>query len=444
MKDINLSEYGRKCLIPAPVSRMNSQFALDFRDGIDINLGVGYVNEDTIPADTIGEAYREVVSRESAYRQSLNYGSAQGSPHLISSLRNYYMKKSVGGVTEELLDKREIVIGANGATNILEAFSDIMAKGIVITAEPMYYIYTEFLERKGFEILTVPEDADGMIPEKLEALLTSPDLDADRISYAYVITVNNPSGSILTNERRKDIVRIFSDFSLRRDRPLPVIFDKAYEDLVHDPEQEKPLSGMLFDELGIIYEIGTLSKVIAPALRMGYMIAPRGILLDGIIQKTNDAGFSGPLINQDIASWLLDHKLEEQLDFVNSGYRNKAEILKPAVREKLGPWLEECIGGSAGFYLYLTFRDIRTGEGSPFFKWLNRITGEREIDSPDGEKGPRVIYIPGDFCVHPRGELMEKGSRSLRLSYGYESTGNILKSLDLMAEAARWVTEQAD
>ncbi len=444
MKEINLSEYGRKSLIPAPVSRMNSQFALDFRDGIDINLGVGYVNEDTIPADTIGEAYREVISKESAYRQSLNYGSAQGSPHLIASLKNYYVNKKVGGVTREIMDKREIVIGANGATNLLEAFSEVMARGIVITAEPMYYIYTEYLERKGFEVLTVPEDADGMIPEKLEALLASPDLDADRVSYAYIITINNPSGSILSNGRRKQIVDIFTEFSRRRDRPLPVIFDKAYEDLVHDPEQEKPLSGMLFDEMGIIYEIGTLSKVLAPALRMGYLIAPPGILLDGIIQKTNDAGFSAPLINQDIASWLLDHKLEEQLDFVNGGYREKAEILQPAVREKLGPWLEECIGGSAGFYLYLTFRDIKTGEDSPFFKWLNRITGDEDLDMAEGGKKPRVIYIPGDFCVSPRGELREKGSRSLRLSYGFESTEHILKSLDMMAEAARWVTERGD
>ncbi|MDC7224419.1 MAG: pyridoxal phosphate-dependent aminotransferase [Spirochaetales bacterium] len=444
MKEINLSEYGRRSLTPAPVSRMLSQFAHDFRDGIDINLGIGYVNEDTIPAETLLEAFREVVSSESEYRQPLNYGSPQGSPNLIGSLRKYYLEKELGGVTKELMDRREIVIGSNGATSLLEAFSDVMEKGIVITGDPYYYIYTEYLERKGFELLTVPEDRDGIIPEKLEELLASPRLEADRVSYAYIITVNNPSGSILINERRREIVRIFTEFSLRRDRPLPVIFDKAYEDLIHDPDREKPLSGMIYDEMGLVYELGTLSKVIAPALRMGYMIAPPGDLLKTVIQKISDTGFSAPLINQEISSWLLEHKLEDQLAFVNRGYREKALLLRPAIEEKLGPWLEECIGGSAGFYFYLTFRHIQTGEGSPFFRWLNRITGLDEVDRPGGEKGARVIYIPGDFCVHPAGELREKGSRSLRLSYGYESREHFLKSLDLMAQAAQWVTERSD
>ncbi|MDC7221973.1 MAG: pyridoxal phosphate-dependent aminotransferase [Spirochaetales bacterium] len=444
MKEINLSAYGKRNLIPAPVSRMLGQFAHDFRDGIDINLGIGYVNEETIPADFIVQALEEVVKKDSPYRQPLNYGSPQGSPQLISALRSYYLEKEVGGVNEDVMDAREIVIGSNGATSLLEAFSDLMEKGIVITAEPLYYIYTEFLERKGFTILTVPEDKDGMIPEKLEALLNRPDLDPEDISYAYVITVNNPSGSILTNSRRKEIVRLFTEFSKRRNRPLPVIFDKAYEDLVHNREQEKPLSGMLYDELGIIYEIGTLSKVIAPALRMGYMIAPPGDLLNSIIQKISDTGFSAPLINQEVASWLLDNRLEEQLAFVNEGYRKKAALLRPAIEEKLGPWLEECIGGSAGFYFYLSFKEIKTGEDSPFFKYLNRITGEAGVDRIEGRMGPRVIYIPGDFCVHPQGELREKGSRSLRLSYGYESTENFLKSLDLMAQAVQWVKECDD
>ncbi|MBN2625670.1 MAG: pyridoxal phosphate-dependent aminotransferase, partial [Spirochaetales bacterium] len=325
----------------------------------------------------------------------------------------------------------------------LEAFSEVMARGIVITADPYYYIYTEYLERKGFEVLTVPEDQDGMIPEKLEALLNSPDLDPEKLSYAYVVTVNNPSGSVLTNERRRDIVRIFTDFSRKRDRILPVIFDKAYEDLVHDPDKEKPLSGMTMDELGLIYEVGTLSKVIAPALRLGYMFCPRGILRNALVQRVNDIGFSAPLVNQEIASWLLDHKLEEQLATVNRGYREKARILRPAIERLLDPWLEECIGGSAGFYFYLTFKDTATGENSPFFKWLNRTTGVESIDFTGKEKNPRVIYIPGDFCVHPRGELKEKGSRSLRLSYGFESTENFLKSLELMASAARWAGEQS-
>lgn len=440
MRKVSLSEYGEKSLTPSPVSSMLNQLSGVFRDGIDINLGVGYVSENTLSNAAISTALTEVLRQRGNCSEVFNYGRPKGSENLISSIRRYYVNYNIGNVTQSLIDEKEIVIGANGSTSLLEAVSRVMSSGIVVTSDPKYYIYSEFLERVGYEVLAVPEDDEGVVPCKLKALLSS--RPADDFSYFYLSTINNPTGVVLSNTRRRELIDIISIFSLQRKRPLPVILDRAYEDLVHDSKQSPLQSGMLFDVLGIVYEIGTFSKVLAPALRIGYMIGPPGELLDAIAQRVSDIGFSASLMNQEIVSWLLDHNFDEQLSIVNGEYRQKSNVIETAINELLGPWLKRCTGGCAGFYFYITFKEIETHINSPFFKWLNRTTGVRELDYIQNERAPKVIYIPGSFCVQSGGELESEGQRSLRICYSYESTERCLESLHVMAEAAQWAMSQ--
>ncbi len=439
-----LSSYGQLSSSPSPVSRMMSEFAGTFRDGVDINLGVGYVNERTIPVASLVEAMQAVANDPAKYRQAFNYGSPAGSGNLIASIRRFLIQSRCGQLDEATLGRKRLAIGACGATSILDALVDVLPPGIVVTSDPMYYIYTEGLMRKGFEVLAVPEDDEGIDLEILERKLEALGDAASRISFFYVVTVNNPSCTVLSNRRRRALLDVAARLSRQQGRLIPIFYDLAYELLLHDPAAEPFASVLPLDDLGIAYEIGTLSKILAPGLRIGYLLGPEGPLMNAMVQCTSDTGFSAPLFVQEMASYLVDNCIGAQLGTVNAGYREKAVAVREAIQRNLGPYLEECRGGSAGFYYYLTFRDVETCPGSDFFRFLMRITGDTEVDGPAAHRNPSVIYIPGEYCVHPAGDLAEHGKRQLRLSYAFEEVPRILEALELMKEAVLFACEASE
>ncbi len=414
-------------------------FAQGFRDGVDINLGVGYVNEKTIPVRRLSEALEAVIADPARYRQPFNYGGPEGSPNLIASIRRFLV--STGRLDEATAERNRLIIGPCGATSVLDALAQVLAPGIVLTADPVYYVYANALERKGFGVLAIPEDDQGISLAALERRLAALGAQASRIAFFYLVTVNNPTCTILSNARRRALVELVANLSRKQRRRIPIFFDQAYEFLVHDPDAEQPVSALSADRLGVVYEIGTLSKILAPALRIGYLHGPPGPLMDAMVQKTSDTGFSAPLFAQEIASYLLDHDIAGQLEAVRAGYRFKALAAGRRIEECLGPWLESCRGGRAGFYFYLTFSGVETHAGSPFFRFLSRTSGDPAIDGPPGSPHPRVVYLPGEYCVDPRGELIGEGRRSLRLSYGYEETEAILRGIALMAQAVKLASQ---
>ena len=433
--NVRLSPYGEASREPSPVNQMMAAFAGDFRDGVDINLGVGYVNEKTIPVSRLKEAMEAVAADQVKYRQAFNYGGPEGSANLISSIRGFLIRSGAGRLSEDVVNRKRLVIGASGATSLLEALSEVMAPGIVVTSDPNYYIYSDTLMRKGFEVLAVPEDNEGIQLAPLEKVIGSRVSD---LSFIYIVTVNNPSCTILSNARRQALVEFVTRLCEQQQRRIPIFFDQAYEFLLHDPNAEPFVSALPYDRLDIVYEIGTLSKILAPALRIGYLLGPDSSVMDSIVQKTSDAGFSAPLFAQEMASYLLDHYIAEQQKTVNAGYREKALAVRRGIDETLGNYLSECRGGSAGFYYYLTFKQIQTHTESMFFSYLTRTTGDPSIDGPAGNRLPRVVYLPGQYCVHPSGGLVERGGRQLRLSYGFEDAGQLIRALALMREAIEY------
>ena len=226
---------------------MMSEFAAGFRDGVDINLGVGYVNEGTIPTQRVVEATAAVLGEPGQFRQPLNYGGPTGSVRLVEAIRRFWIDNAVGGVTEKVLGKRRIIIGVNGATSLLFAAAQVMGPGIVVTADPLYYIYGNVLRRLGFEILAIPEDDEGPRADLLAEQLDRLGDRVNEVRYFYFVTINNPTGTICRTDRKRALIDAAAKLSKRLGRKIPVILDRAYEDLIHDASVERPLSGLMLD-----------------------------------------------------------------------------------------------------------------------------------------------------------------------------------------------------
>lgn len=432
MHDIRLSDYGNASTSPSPVAVMMASFANAFRPEIDINLGVGYVNENTIPRKFIAQAVDHIVENHHQFHAPFNYGSPDGVTELVASIKQYILQQNLGNLCPKTIAPLKMIIGSNGATSLLDGMTQLLPKGIVITTDPMYYIYTNQLKRTGFELVTVPEDCDGMRTDLLKKKLHELGQRRSEISFVYVVTVNNPSCSILTTQRRIALVHLINDLSREQGRKIPLVMDTAYEPLIHAPETPLPDSALLYDDLDIVHEIGSLSKVLAPTLRVGYMLAKPSSFMDAMVQKVSDTGFSAPLLNQHVAALLLDEHAKEQIISVRAGYREKALQTRKWIKQYLGDEIQTIIGGRAGFYFYLTFKNTLTCPGSDFFNYLSRCSGDPAIDHHDN---PTVIYIPGTFCVNSNGDMVEAGSRQLRISFGYESLDRIHQAIKRMGQA---------
>ena len=437
MMKFPFTDYAIRSLIPSPVNQLTQSFADDFRPGTDINLGVGYVNASTIPSKALADAFRHVLAHPDKHRNALNYGSAEGSANLRHEIQSYYTRNAVGGFTEADFSDKAIIIGANGATSILESLAHIFKPGIIITAEPCYYIYAEYLQRCGFTLVGVPEEADGADIGKMAEIIRG--LPQGELRFIYMITVNNPTGTILSNAKRAEILRLAAKAGQQSGQTIPVIFDRAYEDIIFSPSVETPQSALLMPHGELAAEVGTLSKIIAPALRIGYLISRKSAFTQALTQRMSDIGFSAPLINQEIASIMLSDHLDEQLASVRSGYRIKALFLSQLFTAHLTPYIETVRGGQAGFYFYIQFRDVETGKDTAFFRFLSRTTGNPHIDGQPTLL-PRLIYIPGDICTLPGSSITHQAARAIRISFGYEDTQVLEKAILLIKEAAEYST----
>jgi 2-aminoadipate transaminase len=172
----------------------------------------------------------------------------------------------------------------------------------------------------------IPLDGEGMRVDAVAAALADLKRRGIRPKYIYTIpTVQNPTGTIMPEGRRAELLRLAHEYG------VPIFEDDCYADLIWDHQRPPAIHAM--SRAGGVIHIGSFSKSIAPALRVGYIVAPWDAMSRMLAIKT-DAG-SGALEQMVLAEYCAPH-FSEHVPELTRALRRKLETLMESLNEHFG------------------------------------------------------------------------------------------------------------
>ena len=277
-----------------------------------ISLAGGIPAPESFPMDIIHNLSREVI--ETYGSSAFQYGPTEGFTPLRKQLADHLNKKKGFQVQPEQ------VFVSSGSQGALDAVGKtLISKNDKIGVEsPTYLGAIQAFDPYEPDYITFDTDGDGLIPESLETVLRK-----TRLKFIYLVpTFQNPTGRTLTRERREHIAEIL----VRYDTLL--IEDDPYSDLRYDGGPLKPIKTMAPDH--VLY-IGTLSKVFAPGLRVGFYVPP-ALLKDWLVIIKQGVDLHTSTFNQALAAeYLSRNHLEHHLPHIIALYKPKRDAMLKAL-----------------------------------------------------------------------------------------------------------------
>jgi 2-aminoadipate transaminase len=308
------------------------------------NFSGGHNDADQVPVDRIIAAATAVLQREGTTLST--YGLESG-PLGYLPLRAFLVEKlrqhaGIACTADEIL----ITSGSLQAIDLVNGV--LLAPGdTVLIEQESYGGALTRLSRRGVNMVGVPLDREGLRMDALAATLTDLERRGIRPKYIYTIpTVQNPTGTIMGEERRLELLR------LAQHHGVPIFEDECYSDLIWDGRRPPALYAM--SKSGGVIHIGSFSKSVAPALRVGYIVAPWDILSRMLALKT-DAG-SGALEQMVLGEFCREH-FAHHVPALVRGLRAKLETLMEALAEQFGT-AAEFDDPKGGIFLWVKLPDV--------------------------------------------------------------------------------------
>lgn len=365
----------------------------------EFNFIGGHNDAENVPIDALRSAADAVLHREGTTLAT--YGLESG-PMGYAPLREFVsdMLKRRTGVNVSSDD----VLLTSGSLQALDLVNGVFLNpgDTVIVEEATYGGTLTRLQRCGVAHPGVPVDRDGIQVDALERMLVDFAGKGTRVKFLYTIpTVQNPTGGVMTEERRRALLRLAAEHDL-------LIFeDDCYADLLW--EGDRPPAIHALDDDGRVIYCGSFSKSIAPALRVGFLTAPWEVM-SRILPLKTDAG-SGALEQMVLAEFGPQH-FDAHVDVQRAALRIKAEATVDALEEQFGASAE--------------FERPRGG----IFQW---------VTLPDAVDTTRLaeIALAEGVAINPGAEWSadpQSGRNKLRLCFAHPSVATIQTGIARLAE----------
>jgi 2-aminoadipate transaminase len=301
--------------LPPPAARWTGLPRFNFTGGNN--------DPDPLPVEGLMAAAQAVLAREG--RTLSHYGLHSG-PQGYRPLREFLAAKLKrdAGITATADD----ILLVSGSLQALDLVNGaLLERGDTVIVERDNYQGTlTRLQRLGVTAVGIPLDEGGMRMDALEAALKDSKARGVRPKFIYTIpTVQNPTGTILDVGRRETMLKLAGDYG------VPIFEDDCYSDLIWSGERPPALYAM--SKAQNVIHIGSFSKSVAPALRVGFIVAPWAMLSRILALKT-DAG-SGALEQMVLAEYCSGH-FTEHVPALRVALKKKLDTLTEALAEQFG------------------------------------------------------------------------------------------------------------
>ncbi len=369
------------------------------RPGI-LNFAGGLPSPETFPIDAMRAACATVLAEGSTIaKPALQYAASEGLPELRAWVAAELAKQGAVISPDQVL----ITTGSQQGLDLIAKV--LLDEGAPLLVEtPTYLGALQAFTPMQPRIDSVDSDDEGVLPEALRARLAEGG-EAPRFMYL-LPNFQNPTGRTMPEARREAVLAVCREFG------LPIVEDNPYGELWFDQPPPKPLLARWPE--GVIY-LGSFSKILAPGLRLGYVIAPPA-LYPKLLQAKQAADLHTPGFNQRVVVEVLKNDfLDRHVPTIRALYKSQRDAMMAALEQHMAGLDVTWTRPVGGMFVW-----VRLPEGLDAKALLPKAV----------ESG--MAFVPGaPFYAH------EPDRRTLRLSFVTSTVAQIEQGMGTLAQVVR-------